>query len=97
MSLDTTDEKSTLVQVMVWQQAIILAIVEPVICCHMPSPGHNELNMFEVNYQPFCCIILYKIINMTLQGLPFLKIITCLNFEFLRSAYISVEIHLPDW
>ena len=39
-----SDDKSTLVQVMVWcRQAITWANVEPDPCRHMASLGHNEL------------------------------------------------------
>ena len=47
MSLDVTDDKSTLVQVMVAavrQQAIIWTNVDPDLCRHMASVGHKELN-----------------------------------------------------
>ena len=39
------NEKSALVQVMAWwqHQAITWAHVDPDLCCHMPSLGHNEL------------------------------------------------------
>ena len=45
MSLDFTDDKSTLVQVMAWcrQAAITWANVDPDLCHHMVSQGHNEL------------------------------------------------------
>ena len=43
MSLDLTDDKSTLVQVMAWQQAITWANVDPDLCRHMASLGPNEL------------------------------------------------------
>ena len=43
------DDKSTLVQVMAWchqaLQAIILATVDPDLCCYMSSLGHNVLNL----------------------------------------------------
>ena len=45
--LDLTDGKSTLVQVMAWcrqAQAITWANVDPDLCRHMVSLGHNELN-----------------------------------------------------
>ena len=38
MSLDLTDDKLTLVLVMVWW-----ANIDPHLCCHMASPGHNVL------------------------------------------------------
>ena len=45
MSLDFTDDQWTLVQVMAWrQQAITWANVDPDLCRHMVSIGHNELN-----------------------------------------------------
>ena len=47
MPQDLTDDKSTLVQVWlgaVRQQAITWAIVDPDLCRHMASLGHNELN-----------------------------------------------------
>ena len=40
MSLDLTDDKSTLVQVM----AITWANVDPDLCRHMASLGHSELS-----------------------------------------------------
>ena len=46
ISMDCSDGKSTLVQVMAWavrQQAITWANVDPDLCCHMASLGHNEL------------------------------------------------------
>ena len=46
MSLDLTDDKSTLVQEWlgaVRQQAITWANVDPDLCRHMASLGHNEL------------------------------------------------------
>ena len=46
MSLDFTEDLSTLVQVMacgVKQQAITWANVDPDLCRHMASLGHNEL------------------------------------------------------
>ena len=46
MSLDLTDDKTTLVQVMAWcvrQQAITWADVDPDLCRHMASLGPNEL------------------------------------------------------
>ena len=46
MSLDFTDDQSTLVQVMAWcRQAttITWANVDPDLCHHMVSLGHNEL------------------------------------------------------
>ena len=45
MSLDLTEDKSTLVQVMacaVRQQAITWASVDLDLCHHMASLGHNE-------------------------------------------------------
>ena len=45
MPLDLTDDKSILVQVMagaVRQQAITWANVDPYLCLHMVSLGHNE-------------------------------------------------------
>ena len=45
MSLDFTDDQSTLVQVMVGavrQQAITWANVDQDLCCHMASLGQNE-------------------------------------------------------
>ena len=49
MSLDLIDDKSTfgsgngLVPLTVRQQAITWAKVDPDLCCHMASLGHNEL------------------------------------------------------
>ena len=46
MFLDLTDDKSTLVQVMlgaIRQQAITWANVDPDLCRHVASLGHNEL------------------------------------------------------
>ena len=45
MSLGFTDDKSTLVQVpgAIRQQAITWANVDPDLCHHMVSLGHNEL------------------------------------------------------
>ena len=53
MSLDPTNEKSALVQVMAWcHQATnnYLSNVEPDLCRHMSSLGHNELNISEKLY-----------------------------------------------
>ena len=50
MSLDFTDDKSTLVQVMAWHQAIIWANVDSDLCRHMVPPGHSELS-------PGCVIV----------------------------------------
>ena len=47
MSLDFTDDQSKLVQVMacvVRQQAITWGNVDPDLCHHMASLGHNEFN-----------------------------------------------------
>ena len=44
MSQDFTDDKSTMVQVMAWgrrQKAITWANVDPNLCHHMVSLGHN--------------------------------------------------------
>ena len=50
MTLDLTEDKSTLVQeVMAWclrQQAIAWANVDPDLCHHMASLGHNELKCY---------------------------------------------------
>ena len=46
MSLDFTDDQSTLVQVMAW------ANVDPDICRHMVSLGHNELSPIHVPQCP---------------------------------------------
>ena len=46
MSLDLTEDKSTLVQVMAWCHqvtSIIQANGDRNVCCHMASLGHNEL------------------------------------------------------
>ena len=44
MSLDLTDDKSTLIQVMAWcRQAINWANIDPDLCRHMASLGPNEL------------------------------------------------------
>ena len=40
MSLDFTDEKSTLVQVITWSN------VDPVLCHHMASLGHSGLTAY---------------------------------------------------
>ena len=51
MSLDFTDGQSTLVQVMAWcvrQQAIAWVNVDPDLCHHMVSLGHNELTVQPV-------------------------------------------------
>ena len=46
MSLDFTDDKSTLVQVMAWRhKAITWANVDPDLCHHMVSLGHNKLKI----------------------------------------------------
>ena len=48
ISLDFTDDQSTLVQQVniAWRhQAITWANVDPDLCCHMVSLGHNELNL----------------------------------------------------
>ena len=52
MSLHLTDDKSTLVQVMAWcrqQEAITWTNVDPDLCRHMASLGHNELT-FSCKY-----------------------------------------------
>ena len=42
LSLDPTYDKSTMVQVMAsWQDDITSASVDPNLCCHMASLGHN--------------------------------------------------------
>ena len=45
----------------VWQQAIPGANVDPVLCCHIASLGHNELNFDElmiwVRSQKFSCLV----------------------------------------
>ena len=38
MSLDFIDDQSTLVKVLAWCHE-----ADPDLCCHMASPGHNEL------------------------------------------------------
>ena len=46
MPLNSTDDKSTMVQVMAWcrqAQAIAWANVDPDLCRHMVSLGPNEL------------------------------------------------------
>ena len=43
MSLDLTDDKSTLVQVMAWCRQ---ANVDPDLCRHVASLGPNELSYF---------------------------------------------------
>ena len=62
MSLDFTDDQSTLVQVMacaVRQQAITWANVDPDICRHMASLGHNELKMEKLsNFKHICFSLL---------------------------------------
>ena len=42
LSLDLTDHKSTLVQVMAWQKALTWANIDPVLCHHTTTLGHNE-------------------------------------------------------
>ena len=50
-----TDDKSTLVQVMAWcLQAITWANIDPDLCCHMASLGHNELIWYTCYHS--CCI-----------------------------------------
>ena len=54
MSLDFTDDQSTLFQVMagaVRQQAITWDNVDPDLCRHMVSLGHNELRMSSYPYR----------------------------------------------
>ena len=55
MSMDFTDDQSTLVQVMAWcHQAtshyltVTWANVDPDLCCHMAPLGHNELKSHEI-------------------------------------------------
>ena len=49
MSLDWNYEKSKLVQVMGWcRQAITSGNVDPDLCHHMVSIGHNELNIIII-------------------------------------------------
>ena len=46
MSLDLTDNESTLVQVIAWccqATSVTWASVDPDLCCHVASLGHNEL------------------------------------------------------
>ena len=53
MSLDKNYEKSTLVQVMAWcgqAEAITSANVDPDLCRHMASLGHNELMSTKYMY-----------------------------------------------
>ena len=48
MPLDLTDDKSTLVQVMAWQQAITWANVDPDLCRQMTSLGlHDKLKQLQ--------------------------------------------------
>ena len=53
MSLDFTDDQSTLVQLIgvVRQQAITWANVDPDLCHHLASLGHNELSQRFKLYQ----------------------------------------------
>ena len=44
MSADFTDDQSTLVQVMAWPSGHYSANVDPDLCRHMVSLGHNELS-----------------------------------------------------
>ena len=54
MPLDLNDDKSILVQVMAWHQAITWANVDPDLCHHMVSLGHNELNQFKtIDFQTY--------------------------------------------
>ena len=57
ISLDLTDDKSTMVQVMacgaVRQQVITWITVDPDLCLHMASLGHIELN--EILGLILCC------------------------------------------
>ena len=69
MSLDFTDDQSTLVQVMAWQQAITWPSVDPDLCCHMVSLGHNELTYWGWNWMAIFlwtafikCICLMKVL-----------------------------------
>ena len=63
LSLDLTDDKSTLVQVMAWccqaTQAITWTNVDPDLCHHMMSPGHNEFNKVAGS-------VLYELLDLML-------------------------------
>ena len=50
MSLDFSDDKKTLVQVIAWHQVITWANVDSDLCRHMASPGHSVLS-------PRCVIV----------------------------------------
>ena len=56
MPMDLTDHTSTLVQVMAWccqATSHYWANVDPDLCCHMASLGHNELYIYQ-NYLKGC-------------------------------------------
>ena len=55
MPLNTFDDESTLAQVMAWcckQQAITWGIVDPDLCHHLVSLGHNELTVNNLVNMP---------------------------------------------
>ena len=69
MSLDLSDDKSTLFQVMTWYrkaQAITRANVDADLCRHMASLGHNELSI-KISYfsLPLSVLFFYLIFLMT--------------------------------
>ena len=47
MAQNLTDDKSTLVQVMAWQQSITWTSVDQDLQCHMVLLGPNELNRYN--------------------------------------------------
>ena len=77
MPLGLTDDKSTLVQVIAWcRQAtsITWGNVDPDLCCHMVSLGHNELNkicnLSAISYKDrIIQIVWWDCQSILLQGL----------------------------
>ena len=67
LSLELMDGKSTLFQVMSWQQAITWASIDPVVCHHVASLHHDEFNPSHANSIYKCA--LYLAITVPADGL----------------------------
>ena len=65
MSPDLTDDKSTLVNFAVRQQAITWTNVDPDVCRHLVSLGHNELiKHFITNIECYHKIVAFSVKDM---------------------------------
>ena len=100
ISLDLTDDKSTLFQVMAWcRQATIFiwANVDPDLCRYMVAPGHNELThwgwdkMSAILHMTF-----FKCIFLNKRSLIFTEI----SLKFIRKGPIDnkpVLVQIMAW